>query len=156
MMHYLWVPQHERKHRAEDRHEGKTWSKEYTRPGWNRGTVRRRGEPGLHPKRREGSARLRAGRSVRGRKGRSASRLFRDGISGRRRGSGDSGGVAGWKRERHPDRRDFQAAFHLPRDSVTRGIAPLPRAARRLICPFVPDPPLLPSARQALEAKVSV
>lgn len=75
---------------------------------------------------------------MRGRKGRSASRLLRDGISGRRRGSGDSGGVSGWRRERCPDRLDFQAAFHLPRDSMTRGIAPPPRAAPHLLLPARP------------------
>lgn len=75
---------------------------------------------------------------MRGGKGRSASRLFRDGISGRRGGSGDRGGVAGWKRGRRPDRRDFQAAFHLPRGSATRGIAPPARAAPHLPLPARP------------------
>lgn len=57
------------------------------RKGWNRGTLQRLRELGLHPKVLEDVARVQAEGSLRGTRGRSSSWRFRNGISGKRRRS---------------------------------------------------------------------
>lgn len=70
---------------------------------------------------------------------------------------GDQVTVEGWRAGRGGDARTG-ATSRLPSTfrGTRRPAESHPRPARRLTCPFLPDPPLLPSARQALEAKVSV